>query len=97
MREIPGLSPTAWLPLSDEKIEGVWENTNLNSESKFLRWADGQPNGLQTQNYAALFTETLQFGDFDAKELHCTKCTFNSKAMLTLRGVCKNSYLGKKL
>ena len=95
MRKIPGLCPTVWLPLADEKSEGVWENTNLNLESKFLRWADGQPNGLRTQNHAALFIETLHFGDFNAEELHCAACTLNSTAMLTLRGVCKNSYLGK--
>ena len=97
MREIPGLCPTAWLPLSDEKIEGVWENTNFNSESKFLSWADGQPNGFETQNHAALVIQTLNYRDFNAEELHCATCTLNTKAMLTLRGVCKNSYFGKKL
>ena len=89
------LCPTVWLPLADEKNEGVWENTNLNLESKFLRWADGQPNGFRTQNHAALFIENLHFGDFNAEELHCAACTLYSKAVLTLRGVCKNSYLGK--
>ena len=97
MRKIPGFCPTVWLPLSDEKTEGVWENTNLNSESKFLRWADGQPNGFETQNHAALVIQTLNYRDFNAEELHCATCTLNTKAMLTLRGVCKNSYFGKKL
>ena len=97
IRKIPGSCPTVWLPLSDEKSEGVWENTNLNSEAKFLKWADGQPNGFQTQNYAALVVETLDYRDFNAEESHCATCTLNTKGMLTLRGACKGSYLGEKL
>ena len=45
----PGLTLFQIVPLSDEKSEGVWENTNLNSESKFLRWSDKQPCGSQTE------------------------------------------------
>ena len=97
IRKIPGSCPIVWLPLSDGKSEGVWENTNLNSESKFLRWADGQPNGLRIQNHAALVLESLHYRDFNAEELHCATCTLNTKAMLTLRGACKESYLGEKL
>ena len=91
----PCYCPTVWLPLSDEKREEVWENANLNDEAKFLRWEDGQPNGLQTQNHAALFMENLHFGDFSAKEPHCVSCTLSANAILTLRGVCRDSYFGK--
>ena len=95
MRKIPCYCPTVWLPLSDEKIEGVWENTNSNSESKFLRWADGQPNGLRTQNHAALSIENSRFEDYNAEKMHCATCTLKTTAILTLRGVCKDSYLGE--
>ena len=95
LADIPESCPTVWLPLTDEKIEGFWEDTNLNSEAKFLRWLDGQPNGLQTQNHAALFMENLHFGDFHAKEAHCASCTLTANTILTLRGVCKDSYLGR--
>ena len=91
----PCYCPTVWLPLSDEKIEGVWENTNSNSESKFLRWADGQPNGLRTQNHAALSIENSRFEDYHAEKMHCATCTLKTTAILTLRGVCKDSYLGE--
>ena len=77
--------PVLWLPISDVKNEGVWKNTNTNSEPAFLKWAGGQPNGLQDQNHAALFLETLSFGDESAEDKHCTyilyvqnTCFFNT-------------------
>ena len=87
--------PVFWLPISDVKKEGVWKNTNTNSEPALLKWAEGQPNGLQDQNHAALFLETLSFGDVSAEEKYCTSCTSRTHASLTLRGTCKSSFLGK--
>ena len=86
-----------WLPISDEKMEGYWENTNEGTKASLLQWADGQPNGLKVQNYAALYMETLDFGDFAAGALNCVSCKLSTRAVLTLRGLCKDSYLGKKL
>ena len=96
MGQILASCPKLWLPLSDEKREGFWENTNEGREASLLKWADGQPNGLRDQNHAALFMETLEFGDFAAGASHCVSCKLSTKAVLTLRGVCKHSYLGKK-
>ena len=86
--------PLIWLPLSDERNEGVWENTNSNSVSKYLRWSEGQPNGLRTQNHAVLDVESLHFLDFFDEDNHCAYCTLNTSATLNLRGLCKDSYLG---
>ena len=85
-----------WLPLPDEKMEGFWENTNKGTNASLLKWADGQPNGLRVQNHAALYIETLDFGDFVSGALECVSCKLSTMAVLTLRGVCKDSYLGKK-
>ena len=87
--------PAIWLPLSDGKKEGVWENTNSNTAAKFLKWSDGQPNGLGGQNHAAVDMESFLFGDHHAAEKICGSCTLKTKTSLTLRGVCKDSYLGK--
>ena len=89
--------PSLWLPLSDGRKEGIWENTNLNSVAKYLRWANGQPNGLGAQNHAAVDMENFLLGDYHAEDTHCASCTLKSNAILTLRGVCKDSYLGKNI
>ena len=60
------------------------------TEASLLKWAEGQPNGLREQNHAALFMETLEFGDFAAGASHCVSCKLSTKAVLTLRGVCKH-------
>ena len=86
--------PLIWLPLSDQRNEGVWENTNSKSVSKYLRWSEGQPNGLRTQNHAVLDVESLHFLDFFDEDNHCAYCTLNTSATLNLRGLCKDSYLG---
>ena len=96
--QVEGVSescPALWLPLSDEKKEGVWENTNSNSPAKFLPWSDGQPNGLETQNHAIVDMTSFLLGDHHAEDAYCASCTLSSKTSLTLRGVCKDSYLGK--
>ena len=90
-----GSCPVVWLPLSDERKEGFWENTNSNSEAKFLRWSSEQPNGFRTQNHAGLSLEHFHFGDFHAKATHCASCTLSTAAILTMRGVCKDSFLGE--
>ena len=87
--------PAIWLPLSDGKKEGVWENTNSNTAAKFLKWSDGQPNGLGGQNHAAVDMESFLFGDHHAEEKICGSCMLKTKTSLTLRGVCKDSYLGE--
>ena len=74
-----GSCPMIWLPLSDERKEGFWENTNSNSESKFLKWSAEQPNGLRNQNHAALSMEHFHFGDFHAEATHCASCKLRTK------------------
>ena len=96
MSKIAASCTKLWLPLSDEKMEGFWENTNEGTKASLLKWADGQPNGLRVQNHAALYIETLDFGDFVSGALECVSCKLSTMAVLTLRGVCKDSYLGKK-
>ena len=77
-------------------MEGTWENTNSNTVAKFLKWSEGQPNGLASQNHAGMDMESLLFGDYHADDdKYCASCTLKTKALLTLRGVCKDSYLGK--
>ena len=75
----PGSCPMVWLPLSDERKEGFWENTNSNSESKFLKWAPEQPNGLRRKNHAAVSMEHFHFRDFHAEATHCASCTLKTK------------------
>ena len=97
-KRVKGISescPSLWMPVSDANKEGFWENTNTNSQAKFLPWTEGQPNGLETQNYVALETENFEFGDTNKKELHCSSCTLKTNAVLNLRGVCEDSLLGK--
>ena len=96
MKQILEYCPSVWLPLSDKQKEGLWKNTNSDLESKFLKWAEGQPNGQRAKNYAALYLENLHFLDYSADATHCTSCTSNTSAFLTLRGLCKDSYLGKE-
>ena len=96
MKPILEYCPSVWLPLSDKQKEGLWKNTNSDLESKFLKWAEGQPNGHRAKNYAAMYLENLHFLDYSADATHCTSCTSNTSAFLTLRGLCKDSYLGKK-
>ena len=95
IRNVSNSCPLIWLPLSDQRNEGVWENTNSNSVSKYLIWSEGQPNGLRTQNHAALDVENLHFLDFFNEDSYCAFCTLNTKATLNLRGLCIESYLGK--
>ena len=94
IRNVSDTCPLIWLPLSDERNEGIWENTNSNRVSKYLRWSEGQPNGLRTQNHAALDVESLHFLDFFDEDNYCAFCTLNTNATLNLRGLCKDSYLG---
>ena len=95
VRDVPEPCPVLWLPLSDARMEGIWENTNSDTAAKFLRWSDGQPNGLAGQNHGGLDMESLLFGDYHADDKFCASCTLKTKTSLTLRGVCKDSYLGK--
>ena len=88
--------PLVWLPISDERSEGVWENTNTMVESEFLPWSEGQPNGLRTQNHVAIHIASAQIRDFFDDDPHCTYCSLNTKAFLKLRGLCKDSYLGEQ-
>ena len=76
---LPGSCPMVWLPLSDERKEGLWINTNSNSESEFLKWSAEQPNGLRTQNRAAVSMEHFHFGDFHDDATHCASCTLKTK------------------
>ena len=86
-----------WLPISDEREEGVWENTHTNSPAKYLPWTVGQPDGLEGENYVALERETSAIRDVNIEELHCSSCTLKTNAVLTLRGGCKDSLLGKTI
>ena len=95
IRNVSESCPLIWLPLSDERKEGVWQNTNSDSVAKYLRWSEGQPNGLRTQNHAALDVQNQHFLDFFDKDNHCAFCTLNTKASLNLRGLCMDSYLGE--
>ena len=88
--------PLLWLPLSDARKEGFWENTNTKDLSKFLQWGVGQPNGLTTQNHAALDVENLLFLDYSSETKECVSCALKTTTILNLRGVCPDSYLGKK-
>ena len=87
---------SGYLSLLPEKKASVCENTNTKDISKFLRWGIGQPNGLKTQNHAALDVENLLFLDYSSETKECVSCTLKTKTILSLRGVCPDSYLGKK-
>ena len=84
-----------WLPISDERAEGNWENTHTNSPAKYLPWNVRQPDGLESENYVVMERETSAIRDGNIEELHCSSCTLKTNAVLTLRGGCKDSLLGK--
>ena len=86
-----------WLPISDEREEGVWENTHTNSPAKYLLWNVGQPSGLEGENHVVMERETSAIRDVNIEELHCSSCTLKTNAVLTLRGGCKDSLLGKTI
>ena len=83
-----------WLPISDERAEGIWETTHTNSPAKYLPWNVGQPNGLEGENYVALERETSAIRDVNIEELHCSSCSLKTNTVLTLPGGCKDSLLG---
>ena len=84
-----------WLPISDERAGGIWENTHKNSPAKYLLWNVGQPSRLEGENHVVIERETSAIRDVNIEELHCSSCTLKTNAVLTLRGGCKNSLLGK--
>ena len=94
IQEATDSCPLVWVPISDERSEGIWENTNTNVESKFLPWSEGQPNGQRTQNHAGIHIASAQIRDFFDEDPHCAYCSLNTRAFLKLRGLCKDSYLG---
>ena len=94
IQEVTDSCPLVWVPISDERSEGIWENTNTNVESKFLPWSEGQPNGQRTQNHAGIHIASAQIRDFFDEDPHCAYCSLKTRAFLKLRGLCKDSYLG---
>ena len=84
-----------WSPFNDVENEGEYVNTNTGSVIAKLDWEPAQPNGLHLENHVAILPSIAKFRDISGSLYACTSCTIPHK-ILTLRGSCENSYLGKK-
>ena len=85
-----------WVPVSDEALEGEFRNTNSGNMETYLPWAFGQPNGKGVQNHVAFDLDNMNYDDRAATPLKvCVACMMTITTLFRLRGLCKNSYMGK--
>ena len=88
-----------WTPFSDEEEEGVFVNLEDGTEAQFLPWMDGQPNGGSLQHSVAIKTSggNTPYMDVSPGAAYCSWCTLGSDLILSLRGVCEHTTMGKYL
>ena len=84
-----------WLPISDRDVEGVYMNTNTGTGESFLPWTPGQPTGDSTQNYVSLYLQENAYNDHVSWQNYCFSCTLSRAKLFKLRGLCKDSLLGR--
>ena len=97
VKETRSSCSNVWMPISDEAEEGVYRSTNDGTRETFLQWVDGDPNGAEAQNNVYLKTALKGFVDISQGYPYCTLCTINSSKTMTLRGLCRDSLIGKNL
>ena len=86
-----------WLPLSDEKEEGVYRNTYTGMIETYLPWAPNQPNGGKSENYVLLLLDVAGYDDNDKTDEFCVSCTLDRNITFRRQGLSKQSYLGDLL
>ena len=58
---------------------------------KNIQWDDGQPNGEDLQCCVSIRLKPLRYYDDNCSVKNQFICSWNSKPVFTLRGLCKNS------
>ena len=86
--------PYVWTPLSDQNSEGIFLNMNNNSTVQYQNWDKNEPNGGKKENYAMIDVQTAALHDVGENRLFCSTCLLSSSLLLTLDGVCKDSFIG---
>ena len=84
-----------WLPITDEEKEGNFKNTNTEREETFLMWDEGQPNGGKAENCVKLDVDSKMYKDGSSSQAFCISCTLKITTTFRLRGLCKDTYMGK--
>ena len=85
-----------WLPVIMDSEEGGFMNIYSGSLELYLPWGPQQPDGESSQNAVALDLGDLAYYDYPAANSLCISCTVNTNTLFMFRGLCKNSYMGKK-
>ena len=83
-----------WTPLSDEEDEGEFRSSNAKQPATYLPWLQGQPDGVDTENHVVVEVKSKLLHDFNKNEEHCAPCDLKKSLVLTLIGVCMNTYFG---
>ena len=96
-RTTSGSCEMIWTPISDEKQESVFVNLEDNKEAKFLPWYDGQPNGGTLENSVIIWPDggVNSYLDITADTAACSWCHLRVDLVLSLRGVCKDTIMGR--
>ena len=86
-----------WTPLTDEEEEGVFVNLENGIEADFLPWLDGQPNSGSLQNSVTIWPGggNNPYIDVSPYDVSCSWCNLKVDLILSLRGVCKDTFMGK--
>ena len=86
-----------WTAISDELEEGEYRDTETGDILMFLPWGEGQPNGGIDQNRVIIdFNLNALYNDLTETEKMCVSCTLKTTKTFKLRGLCKETDLGKK-
>ena len=86
-----------WIPLSDASVEGEFRNTNSGDLETYLPWGMYEPDGETAENYVAMEVDELTFTDHSVKHSLCVSCAIKTTTLFRLRGICKDSYMGKPI
>ena len=88
------LCGSIWNGWTDETEEGVWADVNENglflSDSKFVPWAMGKPNGGRLENCIVVGGSGL-WNDVGCNGGLCGFCRLNAAPDLQIRGLCEDT------
>ena len=86
-----------WTPITDERTEGRFVDTEDGSSPTFLPWTSGQPNGGREENVVAVDRAKMPrpYKDTTALNTHCFSCSLPQTEGLRLKGLCAGSLLGR--
>ena len=83
-------SQTIWAGWTDENTEGTFTNINdPNQIMDFNLWRRAEPNGLESENCAALVGDT--FLDISCAKEYCSMCDLGPTPVFKIRGLCKDT------